>query len=542
MAKCRKALALLLTVLMVFSLLPMTIAAEDPAESTQPVWPAEGSIKLDKDAAAVGDNLWEVTLGIQGKNYKTTSDVVLVIDCSGSMGEGTKLENTRTAAKAFGDKLLTNDSSTRIAIVTYIDEATAYNEGHFYGADELEAFKTAVDDATYAKGGTNQQAGIHKAQELLTSTASTGKLKNIVILSDGEPTYCYEVTELEGNLEFESKFYEKSNCSFGRHNTPTIEFRAGNLISAPIIKSANYNTIIGEGDEIALSYSEQYSIAVSGYFNHPERTGSFKCSHTFSSGKTWNYSIPANNSNGTTDTIVSLSGHESKTTTFSTKVSSIDVVDCGQSTIWEANTAKAAGTTIFSVALQAGTDGENTLKACATDAAKGYYAIGSKDNVEEKLTKAFKAIAGSIAIAAKNGAVVDPMGDKVQLSFSGSAPVITNKLDEYTSGNADVYYSQGAVTYDNDTRTINWTVGNVSEGDNPIMKYKVTVKDGYNPSTGEVLDANGRTTFTYINYKDEETTGEFPIPKVTVGGGNILVHYYMVNAKGEPINENGVVV
>ena len=85
MTKCRKALALLLTVLMVFSLLPMTIAAEDPAESKEPVWPNEGSIKLDKDASAVEgvENLWEITLGIQGKNYKTTSDVVLVIDCSG---------------------------------------------------------------------------------------------------------------------------------------------------------------------------------------------------------------------------------------------------------------------------------------------------------------------------------------------------------------------------------------------------------------------------------------------------------------------------
>ena len=149
MAKCRKALALLLTVLMVFSLLPMTIAAEDPAESTQPVWPAEGSIKLDKDARAVEgqENLWEVTLDIQGKNFKTTSDVVLVIDCSGSM-EGTKLTNTRKAAKAFGEELLKEGSSTRIAIVTYIDKATAYNNGHFYGADELEAFKTAVDDAS----------------------------------------------------------------------------------------------------------------------------------------------------------------------------------------------------------------------------------------------------------------------------------------------------------------------------------------------------------------------------------------------------------
>ena len=70
MAKCRKALALLLTVLMVFSLLPMTIAAEDPAESTQPVWPAEGSIKLDKDATAVRDNLWEVTLDCVSKHNR----------------------------------------------------------------------------------------------------------------------------------------------------------------------------------------------------------------------------------------------------------------------------------------------------------------------------------------------------------------------------------------------------------------------------------------------------------------------------------------
>lgn len=103
---------------------------------------APGSIKLDKDAAAVAgkENLWEVTLGIQGKNFETTSDVVLVIDCSGSMKDA-KLTNTRTAAKAFGQKLLTEGSTTRIAIVTFINEATAYNNGHFYGAGELAALK-----------------------------------------------------------------------------------------------------------------------------------------------------------------------------------------------------------------------------------------------------------------------------------------------------------------------------------------------------------------------------------------------------------------
>lgn len=214
----------------------------------------------------------------------------------------------------------------------------------------------------------------------------------------------------------------------------------------------------------------------------------------------------------------------------------------GVATIWEANQAKTAGTTIFSVALQAGTEGENTLKSCATDAAKGYYAIGQNDNVEEKLTAAFEAIAGSIAIAASNGTVADTMGEKVQLSFTGAAPVITTDKAVYDAGNADVYISQGSATYDTTNRQINWNVGNVREGDNPIMKYKVTVKGDYSPSTNEVLDANKEATFSYKNYLGEDTVGTFPVPQVTVGGGNILVHYYLVNDQGQPINENGTVV
>lgn len=213
MKKWKQALALVLALVMALSLVALPSFAEGEetgggTAATQPVWPAEGSIKLDKDAKAVGgqENLWEVTLGIQGKNYKTTSDVVLVIDCSGSMKEGSKLTNTRKAAKAFGDKLLTENSSTRIAIVTFIDEATAHNNGHFYTASELSAFETAVDEATYANGGTNQQAGIHKAQELLA--ASTGRQKNIVILSDGEATYSHRIT---GKVTCTNDIYIGSN-------------------------------------------------------------------------------------------------------------------------------------------------------------------------------------------------------------------------------------------------------------------------------------------------------------------------------------------
>ena len=86
----KQALALVLALVMALSLvaLPSFAAGEEDSggtESTQPVWPAEGSINLSKKAQPVDEEsgLYEVTLGIQGKNYKTTSDVVLVIDCSG---------------------------------------------------------------------------------------------------------------------------------------------------------------------------------------------------------------------------------------------------------------------------------------------------------------------------------------------------------------------------------------------------------------------------------------------------------------------------
>lgn len=478
----------MLMMLTVFSAFSAVSAEGEAAGGTQPVWPAQGSIKLDKDAAAVegAENLWEVTLGIQGKNFETTSDVVLVIDCSGSM-EGTKLTNTRKAAKAFGQKLLADGSTTRIAIVTFIDKATAHNNGHFYGATELSAFEAAVDAATYAKGGTNQQAGIHKAQELL-NTSSAG-LKNIVILSDGDATYSYPF--VASATYSDCGAWTSLGCPRGGSITNIGAF-------AP-----DYTTVIGSGSSFTMDYNAQVTAT-----------------------------CPKHGESTTVNCVYNLDG--TYTTTSGT--------NNGVATIWEANQAKAAGTTIYSVALQAGTDGENTLKTCATDATKDYYAIASTDNVEETLTTAFTSIAGSIAIAARNGVVNDPMGEHVQLSFSGSAPVITTDKAVYDAGNADIYISQGSAVYDAATRSISWTVGNVREGDNPIMKYKVGILEGYSPATGEGLDTNGETTFGYTNYLGEYTVGKFRIPQVTVGGGRILVHWYQVNSNGEPINELGQTV
>lgn len=465
----------MLMMLTVFSAFSVVSAEGEAAGGTQPVWPAPGSIKLDKDAAAVENetNLWEITLGIQGKNFETTSDVVLVIDNSNSMYENDRMVQTKAAANAFVDALLTQDSATRIAVVVFNLTVKQTGFYDYSNKEELKAYINAVSQND-KDGGTFTQLGIKTARDLLKSSASTGLNKNIVLLSDGDPTASYRVTGTATGT--------CSSFIWTSHNN-------GYDKSTVKVNGCDYNTQAGNGTS-----ADDGSITLSLTCEHGETaTETFKISHSYA-------------------------------------------------TIWEAQQAANDGMTVFSIALQAGTTGENVLRACATNPATGFYAIASTDNIAEKLTTAFTSIAGSIAIAASNGVVNDPMGEHVKLNFSGEAPVITTDLGVYTAGNADIYISQGTATYDAETRSISWTVGSVRGGDNPIMKYKVGIRDGHNPSTGDVLDTNKRTTFSYINYLGDGTVGEFPIPKVTVGGGAILVHWYQVNSKGEPINEFGRVV
>ena len=488
----KRALALVLALVMALSLVALPSFAEGEetgggTESTQPVWPAEGSIKLDKDAKAVEgqENLWEVTLGIQGRNYKTTSDVVLVIDNSNSMYEengekNDRMVQTKAAANAFIDKLLTEDSTTRIAVVVFnlkVDQT-----GFYTWADKAE-LKTYINNIKKATdkydGGTFTQLGIKTARDLLNSSASKGGNKSIVLLSDGVPTASYRVS---GTATGTCYNYYGQNYS---HNY-----------------SYDENTVVVTGCD---------------------------------------YKNQAGNGRAETDGRIdlTLTCEHGETRTLNRAQS----INHSYATVWEAGQALQDGITVYSVALQAGTEGETILKNCATNPSTGFFAIDKNESdIASKLTAAFTTIAGSIAIAASNGSVADTMGKEVQLSFSGAAPVITTDKAVYDAGKADVYISQGSATYDTTNRRINWTVGNVREGDNPIMKYKVTVKEGCNPSTGEVLDANESATFSYKNYLGVDTVGTFPVPQVTVGGGNILVHYYLVNDQGQPINENGTVV
>lgn len=495
MKRIKRTLAALLTVVLTLALLGEAVFADN---SEQPVWPEEGAIQLSKSAAAVEgkENTWEVTLGIQGKNYKTTSDVVLVIDNSNSMYDNSRMAKTKAAANAFVDTLLTEESTTRIALVVYNLKETHTG---FYTYGNRAELKQQISSISKNEndGGTFTQLGLHTARTLLNSAESTGQNKSIVLLSDGEPTKAYA-------------FVAKNPTYTGCESWHLISGHHGGTFKAETFEP-NYSLTLGDGRTNDFGTYSYNAIARSVTCNK-DVSKDIDCNYYKDSSGNWVYTT-----------------------------NEVDT-DLGVPTMWEAEQATAESSTVYTVAFQAGTDGERVLKACATNPTKGFFAISSSTNIEAALKDAFTSIAGSISIAARAGSVADTMGDNVQLVFKDAAPIITTDMAVYAAGNADVYISQGTASYDSVARAIHWTVGNVSEQDKPVMKYRVTIKSGCNPSTGETLLTNEQAIFSYIDYLGRNAEAEFPKPEVTVGGGKLLVHWYQVNEKGLPVNAQGTVV
>lgn len=104
-------------------------------------------------------------------------DIVLVLDVSGSMS-GTPLEETKKASTKFVDRILDEDAS--IGIVTYDNSANMVSD---FSVDK-NSLKTVANNIG-GGGGTNIEAGLIKAQEMLS--ISKAKKKIIVLMSDGEP-------------------------------------------------------------------------------------------------------------------------------------------------------------------------------------------------------------------------------------------------------------------------------------------------------------------------------------------------------------------
>ncbi|MGI6552650.1 MAG: DUF7507 domain-containing protein [Bacillota bacterium] len=160
---------------------------------------SDGNIAVSKSAQrTTGCRSYEVTLDITGTPPSADVDLILVIDCSNSMNDGSPsiLYHAKEAAKGLAAKVLANPNN-RVAVVSFAYEPgfLGLNRGNLDRDTKIERSFTnnlqQVNNAinglkTY--GGTNTQAGFRRAKNLMQSSGRSGVSKVIVLLTDGVPT------------------------------------------------------------------------------------------------------------------------------------------------------------------------------------------------------------------------------------------------------------------------------------------------------------------------------------------------------------------
>lgn len=237
-------------------LLSMRLMELPTAESGHPTQP--GEVKLSKTATAVDGmvNTWDVTVRVEGKDTTKTSDIVLVIDRSGSMNDNGRMEAAKEAAKQFVSTLLPDDN-TRIAIVSFASDVKIDRRL----TNDSSLLNNAID-GIYAGGGTFTQAGIQQAEALLAN--SNADVKNIVLLSDGVPTYSYKINNPTNYLTDLAYGYVDNGYVGGwtgwhydtNTSVPSTEF--------------NYANAVGEGNSLQTRGGD-YS-RPRWYYNHGNST------------------------------------------------------------------------------------------------------------------------------------------------------------------------------------------------------------------------------------------------------------------------------
>ena len=171
----------------------------------------DGDIQINKTVTKIDDNgNYKVTFEVKGKDKEThTSNpkdvyAVVVLDKSNSMCNSANCRKDKkwtsavNGAKTFAKTLHEKLPTANIALVTFADKDGLFGlyDKAYNDAEVLRNFAKAdfanVDFGT-PNGGTNLQAGLYEANELLTSSSvKEDAIKYVVVISDGEPTLYYD--------------------------------------------------------------------------------------------------------------------------------------------------------------------------------------------------------------------------------------------------------------------------------------------------------------------------------------------------------------
>lgn len=437
-----------------------------------------GEVGISKTATPVAGmvNQWDIKLRIEAKNQfpPPATDIVLLIDTSGSMndiikGERVKrIDKAKTAAEIFVNKVLKDGYINRIALVTYNKKVTNYTfsddnwSGEFVDSAHRDVLIDTIKRLEVVEGpgaGTNTQGGIKAATEVMEKAANSKR--NIVLISDGVPTYSYPPTSPYNSIAGMEDF----------------DYVGSGIVSDGYKRYQTVKTI----PEDHFNYRESDLYGRGGTYYFEAREPAFVVPPEESKIRLF-----ANHANSTIAQATIAKGKKSPLgdqliTDFYTIGLDMDA-------------QPAEGESLI---------GNATMKEIASTP-DHFFSTSSED-----LEQILGGIGDQIVSAARKASVIDPMGAGFEL------------VGNVSNSNASV----GEVK--NEGGKITWHIGTMkdpisSDPNETIMFAELTYRvNATQDVLGENLinekgeaETNGRTTLTYLDYNNKIIEKDFVVPKV----------------------------
>lgn len=218
--------------------------------------PTPRDLNHEKYIKSNGDqgNTYDLTLTVSGKVGSETNrallDIMLIVDKSGSMGDGDNLNETRKAVKSLVNAIDPNEVDARWNLVTFessADSAIGWTTG--------TEVSNKVDNMSVG-GGTNYQDGFVKAAAGMTNVRSDAT-KIVIFLTDGEPT-CHLCKQhdwcwgpyIGGCNHTEYLSNSGNTCIGGSDRTYATDYQGALMGAKAIYCDQFYAVGIGLGDNV----------------------------------------------------------------------------------------------------------------------------------------------------------------------------------------------------------------------------------------------------------------------------------------------------
>ena len=202
----------------------VNIPLASPVDVSHGVDPKEPKTTLEVPSAEV----IQATLDAWGENKKS-ADIVLVLDTSGSMNEDQKIQNARAGAQQLVSLL---DPSDRFSLLTFNSTMNWAGQNLEVKSDRNRIQQTL--GSLFADGGTKLYDSIDTAyQELSTHPDQGGRIKALVVLTDGDDTESHQkLDDLLQKVQFNGE----------SHNINIFTIAYGNDARRDILKRISEST------------------------------------------------------------------------------------------------------------------------------------------------------------------------------------------------------------------------------------------------------------------------------------------------------------